>query len=295
MVIYWSLAMVILGAAMGSFAAASVWRIRAQGLVSGEEEVEDKTDKSLRKLFSKKKTINEDRSVCLSCRKPIAWYDLIPILSWFALGGKCRHCKKPIGRMEIVSEVGLALAFVVSYLVFNQRIGFDSYSAVIFIIWLAILVVLAIQWMYDARWHLLITTLTMAMTVLAITAQALAVISGLTDIESLMWGVLFSLVIMPGLYYALYKVSGGQWVGLGDVYLLVPFAILIADWQQAFLLVFLANLLGCVYMVPAMLSKRARRGLRIPFGPFLIAAFFIVVLWGDILVGWYLRYALLTV
>ena len=113
-------------------------------------------------------------------------------------------------------------------------------------------------------------------------------------IEPLFWGILLSLVIMPGLYYCLYRFSSGQWVGLGDVYLLIPFAILVADWRHALLLVFLANLLGCLYMIPAMLSKRARRGLRIPFGPFLIAAFFIVVLWGDVIVNWYMKYALLT-
>lgn len=285
--------MLMTGAAMGSFAAATVWRLRAQGLISGEEEVESESDRSLKKIFAKTKLKN-DRSLCLHCRKPIRWYDLVPIFSWLMLRGRCRNCKKSIGVMEFASEVVLALAFLVSFITFDSMVGFTTLTSVVFGLWLVMLVILAIQFMYDARWHLLITTLTISLFVLACVIQAVKIYLGVYEVSHVLVGAAYSLVVMPGLYFALHQFSKGQWVGLGDVFILIPFAIMIADWQQSLLLVFLANLLGSIYMIPAMISKKARRGLRVPFGPFLIIAFFIVVLGGGDIVGWYLKYALLA-
>ena len=79
----------IFGAAFGSFACCQVWRIR-------------KKDKA-------------KWSHCMHCKYQLQWYDNIPIISWLSLGGKCRKCKKKIGYAEILAEVGLAVAFVLSF------------------------------------------------------------------------------------------------------------------------------------------------------------------------------------
>jgi len=56
-------------------------------------------------------SIVKPRSACPSCSTPIAWYDNLPILSWLALGGRCRQCRSPISlRYPVVEAVGGALA-----------------------------------------------------------------------------------------------------------------------------------------------------------------------------------------
>ena len=101
----------LFGAVLASFAVAQVWRIRARQLKhemeSGEEV--DKTEwKKLKSLARVKQ--RDDRSKCLHCEYTLRSYDLIPVVSWLSLGGKCRKCRKPIGATEFVAEIALGAA-----------------------------------------------------------------------------------------------------------------------------------------------------------------------------------------
>lgn len=102
-------------------------------------------------------------SVCLHCKKRIKWYDNIPIVSWLVLGGKCRNCHKEIGVADFLSEVSLAVAFLMlswAYLVpilENWNIlalhpEFLAIKLAVFIVTLILLVVLMVLAVYDAKW-----------------------------------------------------------------------------------------------------------------------------------------------
>jgi len=97
------------------------------------------------------------------------------------------------------------------------------------------------------------------------------------------WGYLGALAVLPALYYLLYKVSGERWVGSGDWLLALPMALVLGDFWLAFFCLFVANLLGCLVMVPVMKVKKKNTNMRIPFGPFLIAAFVVVFLCQDLI------------
>ena len=86
--------MFILGACFGSFLCCQARRLRLK---------EGKKPKS-KKLPA--------RSICLSCGYQLKWYDNLPIFSWLLLRGKCRKCRQKIGILEVLSELGLALAFL---------------------------------------------------------------------------------------------------------------------------------------------------------------------------------------
>lgn len=284
-----SVSLFVLGAALGSFAAASVWRLRAQQLTTDAlhgEKAEKADSDEVRRLLAHKRSVTSDRSVCLHCGRQLSWYELIPVVSWLAVGGRCRTCKKPIGKMEILAEVLLGAAFVVSYLFWPY--GFDTQGIVLFVIWLIVLVALAIHWMYDARWFLLLDKITLVIGFAALLSAALM----LADQPSaLLTGSLASigliLLVLPGFYGLLFVVSRGAWVGLGDVKLLVPFALLLPSWEYGVLLIFLANLIGSLTLLPAILSKKLSRTTRVPFGPFIIAAFIITFLFGQRLLDLY--------
>lgn len=281
----------LLGAALGSFAAATVWRLRVWQLSSDARDGEPATAKDKKQVqklnVRKKSSLLEDRSICLHCGRELQWYDLLPIASWLSTRGKCRTCKHPIGKMELLAELGLGAAFALSYAAWPY--GYDTQGIVLFAIWGLMLVLLAIHWMYDARWFLLLDRVTIGLLLLATLFVAIR-LAQLPD--ELLWGDVLqtglSLVVLPGFYTLLYLVSRGAWIGFGDVKLLVPFALVVPSWEYGVLLIFLANLIGCVVLLPAILSKKMTRTTRVPFGPFLIAAFFVTVLAGQHILDLYI-------
>jgi prepilin signal peptidase PulO-like enzyme (type II secretory pathway) len=101
-------------------------------------------------------------------------------------------------------------------------------------------------------------------------------------------GLAGALVVLPGLYYILYKASRERLVGSGDYLLALPIALVLGDFWLAFVVVFLANFLGCLVMVPmAAKGKKIREDMHISFGPFLIVAFLVVFLMRDFVLGWF--------
>lgn len=287
--------MAILGAMLGSFAAATVWRLRARQLASDAAagymltSSEKKELATIKKLRGKKGA--KDRSICLGCNRQLAWFDLIPVLSWLCLRGKCRTCQAPIGKVELLAELGLAAAMAVSYIAWP--FGFSSVMAVaLFVVWIVVLVLVTIHIIYDAKWFLLLDEITIVLTVCAVLFVALRTVGGFAEIATLPITIGGSLLVLPGLYWALYAFSKGGWIGFGDVKLLVPLAIMLPHWTEAVLALFLANLLGCIWIIPGMAMKKFTRKTRIPFGPFLIIGWVIAMLYGTKLVAAYLSGAM---
>lgn len=281
----------VLGAAIGSFAAAQVWRLRAHQLTADKtqgEKVSKQDIAEVKVLQTNKRSAVSDRSVCLHCGRQLAWYELLPVVSWIVARGKCRTCNTPIGKMEILAEVGLGALFVVSYLAWPY--GFETHGIVLLIIWLLIVTLLVVHWMYDAKWFLLLDKITLMITGLA----ALFVLFQLADKGELFMGqelqrIGWNLLALPVFYGVLYLISRGKWVGLGDVKLLIPMALLLPNWTYGVLVIFLANLIGSLVLLPAMVTKKLSKTARVPFGPFLVAAFIISFLYGSQILDMYFR------
>ena len=84
-----------------------------------------------------------------------------------------------------------------------------------------------------------------------------------------------ALMILPGLYFVMYKIISERWVGSGDWILNIGLALALSDFWLAIFAMFLANFLGCIAFLPGAISKKDMN-MKIPFGPFLIAAFWII-------------------
>ena len=286
-------AIAVFGLMIGSFCGASVWRLRARQLIEDKAagEAIDKAELKLLKKISKK-NVTEDRSQCLHCGHQLAWYDLLPVVSWLQLNGKCRYCHKPIGFFEITIEFAVAIVFVVSYLAWPTVL--DSALAVTqFIIWLVALTGLIILFYYDLRWYLLPNRIMFPVIGVASVYAFVQIFTSPNVIDSAI-SLALSVTILSGLYYALYVLSKGAWVGFGDIKLGLALALLVGEWQLAFLVLFLANIIGCVIVLPLMALKKLDRHSRVPFGPMLIAAGWIVSLWGGALISWYLSITFLA-
>jgi prepilin signal peptidase PulO-like enzyme (type II secretory pathway) len=282
-----SLLLVLLGLLFGSFAGAQVWRLRARQLVEDKSAGEDIDREEYKKLVSlAKQSVSKDRSKCLSCYHQLAWYDLIPLLSWVSTKGRCRYCRKNIGYLEPIMEIGVALYFVLSFVFwpFDLTIGMEVAR---FVIWLASGVMLAILFAYDTKWFLLPDRIVFPLIGLSIVFAGLELI-GVTDLVSALMSIAGAVLILSGLYLLIWVISKGAWIGFGDVKLGVALGLLLGQWELAFLALFLANLIGCMIVIPGLVTKKLSRTTQIPFGPMLIAGFFLATLFGTPLISWYL-------
>lgn len=263
------IALGILGAALGSFAGAQVWRLRARQLKE-DKDTHEPVDAAeyirLKPLLSKKGT--QDRSIDLDTGKQLPWYDMIPVVSWLVLRGKSRFSGKPIGKMEFLLEVGMAIFFVASYVLWQAPLV-DPMAIAQFAIWLIASVGLAILFCYDAKWFLLPDRISFIVIGLGILYAILHII-GSADVLQATLSVGSSIAILSGLYLLLYIVSKGRWIGFGDIKLGLGLGLLLADWRLAFIALFAANLIGTLYVLPGMIRGKLARNTHVPFGPLLI-------------------------
>ncbi len=256
-----AVALFVIGLILGSFVNAAVWRIK------------------------NKKDLVLGRSECIRCHHGLAWYDLIPVASWLVLRGRCRYCKKAISPQYPLVELGVAAYFVLS-LAFWPYSFVGTTEFLSFAIWLAAGIPLTILFVYDLRWLLLPDKVTVPLIGLGV---AMTVLHGLqaASLGVFVVDVLGSLAILSGFYLALYIISSGRWVGLGDVKLGAALALLLCDWRLALIAFFLANLIGSLISLPAIMFKKIQRNSHIPFGPFLILGFILAGLFGHDIINWY--------
>jgi leader peptidase (prepilin peptidase)/N-methyltransferase len=276
----------LFGLVMGSFAGATVWRLRARQLKEDKaagEKINQKEYKALEPLT--KSSITTDRSQCLHCGHKLAWYDLIPLVSWVSTGGKCRYCKENIGWFEPLMELGVAVFFAVSYLMWPQAI-LTAPQFTYFLLWLFAGVLLAILFAYDLKWFILPNRIVFPLIGVAAVAAIFSIVGSLDPLAAAI-STLIAIFILSGLYLVLWLVSKGQWIGFGDVKLGLGLALLLGDWKLAFIALFAANLIGCLIVIPGMVMGKLTRKTHVPFGPLLILGAVAAVWFGSIILTWY--------
>jgi prepilin signal peptidase PulO-like enzyme (type II secretory pathway) len=104
--------------------------------------------------------------------------------------------------------------------------------------------------------------------------------------------LVFSLLVASGFFWLLFYVSSGRWIGFGDVRLGLITGTLLATPAKSLLMLFLASLLGTLFVLPAMVTGRSKMTSRIPYGPFLIIATSAVLLFGQPFITWYQNHLL---
>lgn len=263
--------LVVVGLCFGSFVNALVWRLH-------EQAAQKKPDDKL--------SVTKGRSMCPACRHELAAKDLMPVLSWLALKGKCRYCGKPISAQYPLVELSTALLFAALYIWWP--VPFTTAQTVIFVLWLALATGFMALIVYDARWMLLpnriMSPVAGLAAIIAVIAAATAVRPGIAVLN-----IVLAVVVGGGLFYGLFAVSNGKWIGGGDVKLGWLLGLVAATPARSLLMIFIAAFLGSLTSVPLLLTKRMKRHSIIPFGPFLIVAAIIVQLFGHAILSWYQR------
>jgi leader peptidase (prepilin peptidase)/N-methyltransferase len=270
--------LIFLGLCLGSFVNALVWRIHKQAEIK-----ESHTAQSPNQLEAL--SIVKGRSMCLHCGHDLAPKDLVPVLSWLYLRGKCRYCKKPIDDTP-VAELLTALLVVVSFALWPYTTnGWSTIEIAMFAIWVLTLTGFVALIIYDAKWYLLPDRIVAPVTVLSALLVSFIAFER-NDVSIVIWSVLGGLTI-SGIFYLLALVSKGAWIGGGDVKLGMSLGLLAGTPLLALLVVFLASLLATVYLLPSILIGDKGLKSHLPFGPFLISAAFITFFYGKDMFAWY--------
>jgi prepilin signal peptidase PulO-like enzyme (type II secretory pathway) len=138
---------------------------------------------------------------------------------------------------------------------------------------------------YDFRWFLLPDKIVLPISVLA--GVQVVVLAIFHHSFSELWLAICGALVISGLFWLLFQVSQGNWIGGGDVKLGIALGLLAGTPFRALMVIFFASLIGTIASMPQLV--KGRRGLvqRIPFGPALLLATIVVVLYGDRISQWY--------
>ena len=221
-----------------------------------------------RRFGKKSKNKIEKWSVCFTCGQRLRWYENIPIVSWVIQKGKCRRCGASIGRAEILAEIGGIIGFLLGFRHFYVEYMSDGASLELGlrgVVWGVLLMILMIVGICDALTKKMPTKLLVLGDIVAGGYLGIELLCGRIEISNL----LGSLIILPGLYYFLYKISNEKLVGGGDWMICLAIALVLHDWWLGIWVLYLANCAGAIVMLGMKKKQMA-------FGPYLILAFAVV-------------------
>lgn len=253
------------------------------------------------------------RSYCEACKHQLSWYDLLPIVSFVLLGGKCRYCGRSIPFDLVLVEVGMGI--LVAWL-FWQKIPVNFLSLSELVFELFIISVLVAVFLTDLKKGLIPDRITYPAIIAAfsyllilsvykifLTYQSIA--SSLLGTYLLpphsdyffrhaflattpfLTGIVSALVLV--LFFGLLIIlTKGKGMGGGDLKLAL-FIGLTFGFPNSLVVLMLAFFIGSLAGITLLVFKKRKLGQTIPFGPFLSLGGLITIFWGERIVNWYLN------
>ena len=218
-----------------------------------------------------------ERSRCPQCKQVLSWYENIPLFSWLALRGKCRHCKAPISAQYPIVELLTMLLFTAC--VWRFGFGWQGFGAMVFTGFL-----IAMSGI-DLRTQLLPDQLTLPLMWLGLIAAADNLYHGA---KPALIGAVVGYLSLWIVWWLFKQITGKEGMGHGDFKLLAA----IGAWTGlAGILptILFSSLVGAIIGSVWLAMKGRDRATPIPFGPYLAVAGWIVFFWGEQLVDGYLR------
>ncbi len=215
------------------------------------------------------RNIATGRSQCDSCSKTLGPLDLIPIFSFLKSKARCAYCKSPLSWRYLHLELITGLAYLLVYLKTGIQIEFILGAILASLLIVIAYIDIDTIMIYD-RFHVLILILGLCFWILD---------------PGTLNSRLLGMVIVSIPYLILAIVTKG--IGGGDVKLIAAAGFLLA-WPNTLLAFILATLLGGVYGIYLLLSKKSSAKDAIPFGPYLCIGIFIAYLYGPMIINFYI-------
>jgi len=264
------------------------WKSQAEEILRGnEQDVGLKPDLQRDPHAEAKPKYNlvVPRSACPKCDAPITAAQNIPVVSYLLLKGKCASCGVRISVRYPLVELGTA---ILSALV-AWKFGFVWYTAAALLLTWVLIALTGI----DIDHQLLPDNMTLPLVWLGLLlslAPTIAAIGLPVDPRSSIIGAAAGYLSLWSVYHVFRLLTGKEGMGYGDFKLFAALGAWLG-WQMLLPIILLAALTGAVLGI-LMIALRGRdRNIPIPFGPYLAAAGWLALMWGEEVVSSYLRFA----
>lgn len=220
-----------------------------------------------------------ESSHCPHCKHKLSWFENIPLLSWLALRGRCRHCKAPISPQYPLVELLTAVLVLAS--VWKFGFGWQGFGAALFSCFLIALAGI------DLRERVLPDQLTLPL-------MWLGLIGSVENLymapKPAVLGAIAGYVSLWSVWWLFKQITGKEGMGHGDFKLLAA----VGAWtglKGILPTILISSLVGAIIGSIWLAAKGRDRATPIPFGPYLAIAGWIVFFWGTPLLDAYLRYS----
>jgi leader peptidase (prepilin peptidase)/N-methyltransferase len=213
-------------------------------------------------------------SRCPHCGRSLAWFDNVPVVSWLALGGRCRQCGGPIsGRYPLV-ELVTALVWILIALMTPP----GALLASRLVLATALIVLFAI----DLEHQILPNAITLPGIVVGF---FFSLVAPPGPVAALI-GILLGAGILYAIAAGYYMIRGEEGMGMGDVKMLAMLGAFLG-WKAVLLTLVLSSMAGAIVGVVLMAVSRENLKYALPFGTFLALGALVAMLVGDDLIAWY--------
>lgn len=200
------------------------------------------------------------RSRCDICGYTLRWYELVPVISFLLLGGKCRKCKTKIDTSHLISELMMGAAFLVSSFCFTRYgIGYG-------VVAMTALFCMAVAAIEDYK-EQMVYSFILNGGIIATTLTKCGYYIYLCEYSSALTLIVFvfmlKLIMRFGSIILKDKLGSGDW----DIFLVI---FVLGEAQGFILSITFASLLGCIIYLPQIILKKRDRKDPFPFIPFLL-------------------------
>lgn len=224
---------------------------------------------------TKELTLSYPASSCPHCNHKIRWYENLPVISWCFLKGKCSSCKKPISIRYPFVEIMTAVCCVLVFLKFGISLQL--------VFGLGLTYALVALTGIDFDTQLLPDSITLPLAAAGLTANALGLF---TSPSMAIWGYVIGFLCLYIVYKLFLLLTGKHGMGYGDFKLLAA----LGAWMGPTMLpiiVLLSSLLGSIIGI-ALMKMNDGESKPFAFGPYIAIAGFVVFLYGQPIMAWYL-------
>lgn len=207
--------------------------------------------------LGKKGGIFLGRSECPHCSAVLKWYDLIPVLSFILLKGRCRNCKKKISKIYPLVEIATACLSLFTVFKIGALSWFFLFNGLIISLFFVLV-------LFDILYRTLPNKIVLLL-LLAVLAKDF--IFGWSNIKNL----LFTALILGAFFAIMYLASRGRWLGFGDVKLVFIIGLLFG-YPFGYLAITAAVWLAALIGIALMAANKAGLKTALPFGAFMAGA-----------------------
>jgi leader peptidase (prepilin peptidase) / N-methyltransferase len=219
-----------------------------------------------------KKMFQSERSYCPNCKQQIKAYDLLPVISYIILGGKCRSCKQKISPLYPFTELATGLLFGYSYYVIGLE--WELITAFVFVSMAAILFVTDMKFMLIPN------------KILLFFLPLFIILRVITPLDPWWDSIIGAAVAFVLLFLVILFSRGGM--GGGDLKLFVVLGVVLG-WKGVLLTFFLSSVIGAIISFVLLLTKVLKRKQAIPFGPYILLGALITYFHGEAMISWYIN------